>query len=355
MFGVGQVSELGAQSWSGMAGGGPPAYVPKGDGIPADIFMDFANGNYWNVTPGGLTITRTQTNASTTDLLSSSASGASYQTFASANTLRVTAGLGLLIEWATTNFLKTSNAPTTQTTGSLAIGSYILWVNGAGSAATTAGTAVGTGFGTATQGTPNTFSVTTAGTVTVTVTGALNAFQLEATTNSATGSSLLVTGAAQGSRTADSIVVTAPPVFGTSVSILAKVISYDVVPTNRQSMDIGDGSTANRVGAVTNAGTARPLVSANSVNILVTSAGAVSNGTAFKIAVAHSSTDNGASLNGAAAVSNSTAGAFSAVPTIIALGRSNNVSNNQLNGYLSNFAVWLTTRVSNAALATITT
>ena len=31
----------------------PPAFVPTADSIPADIYMDFVNGNYWGIAPTG--------------------------------------------------------------------------------------------------------------------------------------------------------------------------------------------------------------------------------------------------------------------------------------------------------------
>ena len=87
---------------------------------------------------------------------------------------------GVMVEPAATNYLLNSDTPATQTTGSLSAGDYILWVVGTGSAAVTAGTATITGGGTATDGTPDLFTVTGAGTVTVTVTGDLDFLQLEA-------------------------------------------------------------------------------------------------------------------------------------------------------------------------------
>ncbi len=86
----------------------------------------------------------------------------------------------LLMEGQTTQHLLNSQTPATQTSGSLAIGTYILWCEGTGSAAVAANTATITGAGTATQGVPVVFEVTAAGTVDVTVTGTLTFFQLEA-------------------------------------------------------------------------------------------------------------------------------------------------------------------------------
>lgn len=122
---------------------------------------------------------------SVTSLLSCSRASTGYAKNSSgtwvlfgANTLRIT-DLGLLIEDARTNNLLNSDTPATQTTGSLATGSYILWVEGSGSALASGGSATITGASAATNGNPDAFTVTVAGTVTVTVTGALDRFQLE--------------------------------------------------------------------------------------------------------------------------------------------------------------------------------
>ena len=87
--------------------------------------------------------------------------------------------LGLLLEAPATNYLLNSGAPATQTTASLSTGTYTLWMDGTGSATTSAGTATITGAGTASSGVVNTFVVTVAGTVTVTVSGSPTRFQLE--------------------------------------------------------------------------------------------------------------------------------------------------------------------------------
>jgi len=79
-----------------------------------------------------------------------------------------------------TQYLLNSDAPATQTTGSLANGDYVLWQNGAGSSDLTAGTATISTTGSATDGSPLTFSVTSPGTVTVTIVGGPpDEFQLE--------------------------------------------------------------------------------------------------------------------------------------------------------------------------------
>lgn len=124
-----------------------------------------------------ISTTRTTTGGTASGLVPASASGAPIPTYAN-NTLRIVPGFGLLPELAHHNYLLASTAPATQTTGSLATGAYTLWVNGSGSAQMSAGTATGCGTGTASQGSPVTFTLTVLGTCTVTVTGSLNAFQI---------------------------------------------------------------------------------------------------------------------------------------------------------------------------------
>jgi hypothetical protein len=86
---------------------------------------------------------------------------------------------GTLLEDVATQKLLNSDAPATQTTASLGVGNYTLSVYGTGSALASGGTATISGAASATDGNPDTFSVDVAGTVTVTVTGSLDYFQLE--------------------------------------------------------------------------------------------------------------------------------------------------------------------------------
>lgn len=173
--------------------GGRPGWVMPG----ASVDLDFANGRYYG---GSLDALVSLSRASSaTSLLPTSAAAASYLTFASGMPA-IVRGLGQLIYEARTNLLLNSTAPVTQTTGSLATGTYTLWVNGSGSAAVSAGTATITGAGTATNGSPVTFVVTVAGTVTVTKTGSLNAFQLEL---GSFGTPLIATAGASAARAAD--------------------------------------------------------------------------------------------------------------------------------------------------------
>lgn len=142
---------------------------------------------------------------------------------------------GIQVEPAATNMLLNSNTPATQTTGSLAIGTYTLWVEGTGSAAVTAGTATIADNGTAEEGTPDTFSVSVAGTVTVTVTGELTFFQLE---NSAFPTSHIPTTTSTVTRLAD------PVSFATPSWLLAHPNDFAVIQTVVPSAaNVGTAST----------------------------------------------------------------------------------------------------------------
>lgn len=87
--------------------------------------------------------------------------------------------LGLLIEGARTNSFLNSGTPASHTSPSLGTGTYTLWLVGTGSIEVAANTATITGAGTATDGSPVTFSVTGAGTVDFTVTGTPTRAQCE--------------------------------------------------------------------------------------------------------------------------------------------------------------------------------
>jgi hypothetical protein len=160
--------------------------------------MDLLHGLYFGCLPVNcLSVTRA---SNATDLLPTSASGYAYNTYGS-NVLAISPGVGLLVFEARTNQLLNSATPATQTTGALAATAQTLWVNGSGSAVLSNGTATGCA-GTATNGSPVTFTPT-AGTCTVTVTGSLNAFQLEA---GSFGTSFIVTAGATATRAADLII-----------------------------------------------------------------------------------------------------------------------------------------------------
>jgi hypothetical protein len=213
-----------------------PSWVLQG----ASVDMDFANGRYFGGTTANLlSITRA---SSATDLLPSSPSGYAYHTYGS-NVLAISPGVGLLIFEARTNQLLNSATPATQTTGALAATAQTLWVNGSGSATLSNGTATGCA-GTATNGAPVTFTPT-AGTCTVTVTGSLNAFQLEA---GAFGTSFIVTAGAVGARFADVVSATgvlASGLTSTSGSVIVAFNASNITANFSRLFGVDDGSASN--------------------------------------------------------------------------------------------------------------
>lgn len=184
-------------------------------GTVADL--NFSRGQYLSP-KGPLSTTRASIG---TNLLPTSPNGASYTTFPN-NVARITPGLGDLVEESRTDFLLNATAPATQTTGSLANGTYTLWVNGSGSATmSTPGSGAATGCGTAaaTQGTSASFTLTgTAGGCTVTVAGSLNEFQLEKNPGTAScPTSFIPTAGATVTRAADVASVSIPSVANPSL------------------------------------------------------------------------------------------------------------------------------------------
>lgn len=172
---------------------------------------------------------------------------------------------GLLLEDSRTNFLLNSLTPVTQTTGSLALNTYTLWIVGTGSATVAANTAVGSGFGVATAGSPVTFIITTAGTVDVTVAGSPTRFQLE---NNSIPSSFIITGGATATRATDN----ASLLSQTWYNISEGTIFVD-------TMLMGNATTTQKAFAMTNAaGSENDLLASNystvNTNFSVRSGGA---------------------------------------------------------------------------------
>jgi hypothetical protein len=201
--------------------GGPPLIGTLGWVLPGGftIDMDFANGRYFgNAGVSALTVSRA---SSATDLLPTSNSGTHYTTFAN-NVARVTAGSGLLVEEQRINELVNSDNPATQTINLSATGTYTLWINGSGSATSSANSATITGGGAASHGAPNVFVVTVAGTVDITVAGTVFAFQCEKNPGTVSApTSLIVSGASRTTRAADVVTLTTPPVFGSAYTLFA--------------------------------------------------------------------------------------------------------------------------------------
>jgi hypothetical protein len=146
------------------------------------VSLDFGANTFTGGIASQITFTRASTK---TDLLSSSPSGYAYRTFA-VNERAWTQDRGDLNEIDATNFVVNPTTPATQTINLAAVGVYVLWVNGPGSATLAANTAVLSapskllsGPGTARQGSVVKIKVLTAGTVDITVAGTLYAMQLE--------------------------------------------------------------------------------------------------------------------------------------------------------------------------------
>lgn len=174
--------------------------------------------------------------------------------------------LGLLMELPRTNYLLNSTVPATQTTGSLAAGDYLLWTEGPGSAAVAGASATITGAGTATEGSCVPFTVTVAGTVTVTKTGTLTAFQLEARLPSVDAgnllpTSLVATAGATVTRGSEQLSLTsAPPWFDAAEGTLYAEFDstvpsriFDIIDNSSDNSDlIAIRSNANSAGGTFN-------------------------------------------------------------------------------------------------------
>lgn len=223
---------------------------------PPSVYLDFTRnwgyvGSTYGTAASFLTVVRT-TAANMTDLGPWSPPGATFNTFSGANTPRITPGVGLLIEGIRSNFLTNAATPATQTSIALTSGTaYLLWVNGSGSATTATTGGCGAAAVTATQGNPAAFTAQASAGCTVTVTGSLNAFQLEATTTGGPiGSSLITTAGVTVLRQVDVITVNTPPptnAAGYTVMTKAIMLSPDGATNAQQAtIQVSDGTNTNR-------------------------------------------------------------------------------------------------------------
>jgi hypothetical protein len=151
--------------------------------------------------------------------------------------------------------LLNSDAPVTQTTGSLATGTYVLFGNGSGTLTGAAGTATGSGFGTIStlQGNFQTITITGAGTVTITKSGTVNWFDLQ---NLSLPTSHISTTGTTATRNAETLSIPLSsigiPASPTGITVLAKFITAAGTSTvsggAQFPFSVGDGTTANNIG-----------------------------------------------------------------------------------------------------------
>jgi len=152
--------------------GTPVVFVDQG-GLPVSSVLpvwaagasqawDFTASRYYNSAA-----TPTDTHAGTIN--ADDAAGA-WSAFAPDVLVRTTRGVQTIPGYS--QYATNPTAPANQTITLATTGTYTLWIEGPGSVAVAAGTAVGTGFGSASAGVPVVFAISTGGTVNLTVTGA---------------------------------------------------------------------------------------------------------------------------------------------------------------------------------------
>lgn len=319
---------------------GTPSWVLAG----AVVDIDFANNRAFGCSLSScLSITRA---SNATDLLPSSASGYAYNIYGN-NVLAISPTLGLLIFEARTNQLLNSAAPATQTTPSLANGTYTLWVNGSGSAQMSLGTGLGCGTGTATNGTPITFTITSPGTCIVTVVGSLNFEQLEL---GAFGTSGIITTGAVATRAADTITATGRLLSNLQTDpiwVLAQTSSVQNWAAN--AVIVASFPAFNRGLLQTNSGASNQLVSFDGTVLTATAGSGNFLGTAKSILTGDGTGRSLVINNGAVATDLGSPGTASTGMSIGALSGTSRF----MDGNLTRLTVGKT-RLSNAAAQALT-
>lgn len=345
-------SALTVQSDDFFQSGVPPFWLLN-PGNPPAIDLNFMNNRYWvnpNVFSDSSFITSAR-NSAATDLVWTAAAGASFNTYG-LNDLRITKA-GLLAEVPATNQLLNSTAPVNQSP-SLGTGNWILWMNGTGSATSSAGTAVGSGFGAATNGSPNIFNLTGAGTVNITLAGSVNAFQLE---SGVSPTSLIVTGGAATLRNVDRISITSlANTAGPSSTLFTQFTPLS--PTNASAGNsiiaaISDGTVTNtfnnnRIGTTGN-DFLQSINNGSTVNTNSGSSWAVN--TSGKSICTITSGTQSICFNGGTIVSTAVTWPPTAAMSTFAVG---STFGNAPNGFVERIAVWPTVRLSSAVMQSLT-
>lgn len=239
--------------------------------------------------------------SSATDSFYTDSTGSSYNTY-STDIPRMLS-TGFLVEETRTNSLLASDTPATQTTASLATGSYTLWVIGTGTAISAAVSATGTTFGTASAGTPNTFTITGAGTVLITVVGSLTRFQLE---NGAFATTYIPTTVATATRAADTATITDIQWYlqnGPATIIVECIFESATQSTNAFLFGIDDGTLNNSIRSLKplNITTFQLSLSSGGVSVASTAFGTAAAGTSMRVGTSYTMPGSVVAFNGAGA------------------------------------------------------
>ena len=259
------------------------------------------------------------------------------------------AALGFLVEEARTNLLLNSNTLITQTV-TVTAAAHTLSFYGTGTVtltgASTAGPLVGTGAY------PNRVALTftpTAGALILTVTGSVQFANLEA---GSFATSYIPTTTAAVTRAADvASINTLSPWFNAAEGSFF-VQASNLLASAPALFSTDDGTTNNRlINFFSNPTTPSFRVILGGVDQANISAGAISLQSTFKLASAYKVNDFAASLNGAAAVVD-TSGTIPSGQTTARLG-SNVVTAGLINGYLQRITYY-PRRLTNAELQTLT-
>lgn len=274
----------------------------------------------------------------------------SLQLFAS-GAPRIT-DLGLLIEGPATNLFLNSNAPATQVI-TLSAGDHTVSVHGTGSVTPSAGTATITGAAAASDGAPNTFTVTVGGTVTFTVSGSPTLVQVETGT---WATSPIVTAGASVTRPIDDAKISGLTIpSGYTAVLRVRPLAPDALATTQSLFTLDDGTNNNRISLrrVTGQPTLL-LVQGGSVDInaFMSGVGAFTQNTPVALGVAATAGDQRAAFDGVIDSTVHTNASLPAGPTTLHLGVTPAVAGA---GYLyiETFALY-PTRLLNSELAGLT-
>lgn len=347
-FGIGELG-AGLGDLGVLGGAGIPAWVPN-RANPPDIAINWATNQAWKkngglTTPAALGITTSRASVAT-NLLPTSPSGFAYSTFAANTTVR--SALGRQTYQGATDLFLNSTAPVTQTITLSATGSYTLWVNGSGSAAIAAGTATITGAGTATNGTPVTINCTATGTVVVTISGSLQAVQLEAGTF---GTPFIVTAGAPVARGADvTTLAISPGTFGPGMTLSEQASpgAPTAFASTQPVLSFDDGTLANRNQIFrAGGGTDAAFTSIGGSNMQFGTGTPWAQNTAKNIAGSFTSGAQNEAFNGVLATTNTATGTL--IGSQIHFG-SRADGGTFFNGLATIDAIWLTQAIPNAQL-----